>query len=205
MATKPNSSPSSGSRAKPKAAATKKPAAAAKKTTPAKKTTARESIRHKRPKSPPTGTAATSKVVKGSERLPEPKDAEAKPNRTNHLHVGAAIARGKKGLLTNEQRRQLARATDGLSPLEFATSVLRDESASQSARQWASEVLMPYMHHRLPTAVQLQTDNRNGGVLVAPSQAMSAEEWIAQYGAQPVDVVDIEFREVVDLADDKDA
>src|SRR5690606_17269191 len=103
--------------------------------------------------------------------------------------------RGKKGLLTNEQRRMLARATDGLSPLEFATSVLRDENASNSSRQWAAEVLMPYMHHRLPTAVQVNTNNRGGGVLVAPS-TLSPEEWIAQYGAQPADVVDIEFKDV---------
>lgn len=167
---------------------------------PAKKTSTRYRVGR-----PPTGKGATSKVVKGSDKLPPIPGAEIKVTRSNSLHRGAEIARrGKKGMLTNEQRRLLARAVDGLSPLEFATSVLRDEEASISSRRWAAEVLMPYLHHRLPTVQINQNNNTNAGVLVAPAQ-LSPEEWIAQYGAQPADVVDIEFNEVPTLTEDDNA
>lgn len=186
---------------------TRKPAAPNQAPKPAAKTAkpAKKSIRLTVGKAP-TGKRATSKVVKGSDKLPPIEGAEVEVKRSPTLHIGAAIARrGKKGRLTNEQRRMLARAVDGLSPLEFAASVLRDEEASQGSRQWAAEILMPYLHHRLPTIqINHNSNNANTGVLVAPAD-MPAEEWIAKYGATPADVVDLDFKEVTTLTEDGDA
>lgn len=171
----------------------------------AKKPAAKKSVAYKTGHAPTRGPGRTSQVLKGTDKIPVPEDSEIKIERKNTLHIGAAIARrGKRGLLTNEQRRMLARATEGLSPLEFALSTLRDESASQSSRQWATEVLMPYVHHRLPTSPTSQNSTVRAGVLVAPGQ-LTQEEWIAQYAAQPADVVDIEFKDVTDLTSDKNA
>ena len=56
----------------------------------------------------------------------------------------------KAARLTDEMRKQLANASGGISPLEFACSILRDEDSVLKDKQWACELLMPYMHRRLP-------------------------------------------------------
>lgn len=60
--------------------------------------------------------------------------------------------------LTDAQRKQLACAAGGITPLDFACSVLRDERSPMKEKQWACELLMPYMHRKLPTAVDMTTN-----------------------------------------------
>ena len=64
----------------------------------------------------------------------------------------------KHVLLTDAQRKQLAVAAGGITPLDFACSVLRDDHAPMKEKQWACELLMPYMHRKLPTAVDMTTN-----------------------------------------------
>jgi len=193
-----------------KSTTTKKtsPAPAAKssaKPGPKPKASAKKTDRHTKGYAPTSGLGRTSQIRKGTDKIPVPEDSEIPIKRNPSLHIAAAVTRrGKRSMLTNEQRRMLARATEGLSPLEFALSTLRDEMASQSARQWAAEVLMPYVHYRLPTSPASQNTTTRAGVLVVPGQ-LTQEEWIAQYAAQPADVVDIEFKDVTDLTSDKNA
>ncbi len=66
--------------------------------------------------------------------------------------------KNKSNRLTDEQRKQLAAAAGGITPLEFACSVLRDETSTMKDKQWACELLMPYMHRKLPTAVDVSTN-----------------------------------------------
>lgn len=56
--------------------------------------------------------------------------------------------------LTDTQRKALASKAEGLTPLEFAASILRDENEPLTRRMWACDLLMPYMHRKLPTAVE---------------------------------------------------
>jgi hypothetical protein len=68
---------------------------------------------------------------------------------------------GRHGRLSDLQRKQLAAMSDGLTPLEFAASVLRDENSPFQHRQWAAELLMPYMHMKLPAKERLQPLEEN--------------------------------------------
>lgn len=61
--------------------------------------------------------------------------------------------------LTDDQRQALAALADGITPLQFCCSVLRDEKASFADKKWAAHELMPYMHRKMPVAV----DNGQGG------------------------------------------
>lgn len=61
--------------------------------------------------------------------------------------------------LTDDQRKQLAQAAGGITPLEYACSVLRSETSLVKEKQWACELLMPYMHRKLPTAVDMTTNS----------------------------------------------
>lgn len=129
---------------------------------------------------------------------PTPRERAAEgdlPYRRGMIAINKLRTR-KGNPLTNDQRRLLAKLADGLTPMEFAASVLRDEGAPDSARRWATEVLMPYMHQRLPMALDIDmTAKIRSGVLVAPAQ-ITQEEWLAKYGATPPDVVDVEAHEV---------
>ena len=57
--------------------------------------------------------------------------------------------------LNDDQRKALAMKVGGILPLEFAASVLRDPYAPMKEKMWACELLMPYMHRKLPMAVDL--------------------------------------------------
>lgn len=78
--------------------------------------------------------------------------------------------------LTDEQRKQLAAAAGGITPLEFACSVLRDEKSTMKDKQWACELLMPYMHRKLPTAVDMTTNAVVTTVSAEGLAALSATE-----------------------------
>jgi len=60
----------------------------------------------------------------------------------------------KENRLTDAQRQALAVKAGGITPLEFAASVLRDKDAPMVEKRWAAELLMPYMHRKLPVAIE---------------------------------------------------
>lgn len=78
--------------------------------------------------------------------------------------------------LTTEERQQLAAAADGLTPLQFAASMLRDIDADLDDRKWAAELLMPYMHRKLPTAVDITSRSVNASVDLNALGDMSDEQ-----------------------------
>lgn len=85
-----------------------------------------------------------------------------------------SVAKSHK--LTDEQRKQLAAAAGGITPLEFACSVLRDDKSTMKDKQWACELLMPYMHRKLPTAVDMTTNAVVTTVSAEGLAALSATE-----------------------------
>lgn len=82
----------------------------------------------------------------------------------------------KSHKLSDEQRKQLAAAAGGITPLEFACSVLRDDKSTMKDKQWACELLMPYMHRKLPTAVDMTTNAVVTTVSAEGLAALSATE-----------------------------
>jgi hypothetical protein len=60
--------------------------------------------------------------------------------------------------LTDEQRKILANTAGGISPLEFLASIIRDEKATLKDKMSAAAQLMPYMHRKMPTAVDIQAN-----------------------------------------------
>lgn len=57
--------------------------------------------------------------------------------------------------LTDEQRKLLANQEGGITPLEFYMSVLRDPDMTFKEKHIAASELMPYLHRKMPTAVDL--------------------------------------------------
>lgn len=82
--------------------------------------------------------------------------------------TAAQKLRKKKLVLNDEQRKQLAAAAGGITPLEFACSVLRDPDAPMGDKRWAVELLMPYMHQKLPTSVSVNPLGTGGAVMLLP-------------------------------------
>lgn len=78
--------------------------------------------------------------------------------------------------LTTEERQQLSAAADGLTPLQFAASMLRDIDADLDDRKWAAELLMPYMHRKLPTAVDITARSVNASVDLNALTEMSNDQ-----------------------------
>lgn len=64
----------------------------------------------------------------------------------------------KKTKLTDEQRKILANQAGGISPLEFFASIIRDPDADPKRKDHAAAQLMPYMHRKMPTAVDIQAN-----------------------------------------------
>ena len=64
--------------------------------------------------------------------------------------------RAHKARLTDQQRQQLAVMAGGITPLEFFASILRDPSETMGNRIFAAKELMPYMHRKLPVAVEVK-------------------------------------------------
>lgn len=56
--------------------------------------------------------------------------------------------------LSNAQRRMLAEDLGGITPMQILMSIARDESAGMNQRIEACKVLMPYVHKKMPVAVE---------------------------------------------------
>jgi len=66
----------------------------------------------------------------------------------------------KRSILTNEQRKKLAEATDGITPLYLLISIARDEDESMDTRIEAAKVAAPYLHKKMPIAIEGGDPNR---------------------------------------------
>lgn len=56
--------------------------------------------------------------------------------------------------LSNMQRRMLAEELGGITPMQILMSIARDEAAGMNERIEACKVLMPYVHKKMPVAVE---------------------------------------------------
>lgn len=56
--------------------------------------------------------------------------------------------------LSNHQRKMLAEELGGITPMQILMSIARDEEAGMSERIEACKVLMPYVHKKMPVAVE---------------------------------------------------
>lgn len=65
----------------------------------------------------------------------------------------------------NKRTREIAdnAAQEGLTPLEYMLSVLRDDMADPKDRMWAAEKAAPYVHARLAS---VEHQGKDGGPLV---------------------------------------
>src|SRR6266496_5882082 len=62
-------------------------------------------------------------------------------------------ARGKLYELTEKQRTEMAER-HGITPLDFLMSIMRDESARIGERLEAAKLAAPYLHRKMPIAVE---------------------------------------------------
>jgi len=56
--------------------------------------------------------------------------------------------------LNNAQRRMLAEELGGITPMQILMSIARDEAAPLGMRVDACKVLMPYVHKKMPVAME---------------------------------------------------
>lgn len=65
------------------------------------------------------------------------------------------------GAVTKRTREAAdAAAKDGLTPLDYMLSILRDETQEQEKRMWAAEKAAPYVHAKL-ASVEVSGDQEN--------------------------------------------
>lgn len=62
--------------------------------------------------------------------------------------------KNKWTLLSNEARQQLADRNDGITPLQFLLSLLRQEDTPIKHRFEAAKIAAPYFHRRMPIAIE---------------------------------------------------
>lgn len=87
---------------------------------------------------------------------------------------------GRKPGSANMKTREIAdrAAEEGITPLEYLLSVMRDEEAPRSERMAAARVAAPYVHPRL-SAVSGEPEGNK--VFVLADHPMSEEDWIKKY------------------------
>ena len=68
-------------------------------------------------------------------------------------HGGARKGAGRPKGAATKRTREIAdqAATEGLTPLEYLLSVMRNDSAAEAARLDAAKAAAPYVHPRLST------------------------------------------------------
>lgn len=83
-------------------------------------------------------------------------NAKGNPNTKGNPH-GAGRKKGipnKWTLLTDEARKQLAEANDGITPLQFFLSLLRDPKTPIEYKIRAAKEAAPYMHRKMPISIE---------------------------------------------------
>lgn len=80
-------------------------------------------------------------------------------------HGGKREGSGRPQGSINERSREAGdRASqDGLTPLEYMLSILRDERADDKDRMWAAEKAAPYVHAKLAS---VEHSGKEGGPMV---------------------------------------
>src|SRR5258706_12105018 len=68
-------------------------------------------------------------------------------------------ALGKIGKLTEQQRQAMAER-HSITPLDFLLSVVRDDAADLDCRILAAKAAAPYMHRKMPVAIEGGDENR---------------------------------------------
>src|SRR5690606_24961764 len=77
------------------------------------------------------------------------------------MALGRKTGGRKKGTPNKTSAKRAAEiAASGLTPLDYALSVLRDETASPEDRKWAAQTAMPFCHHRLAS---VEHTGKDGG------------------------------------------
>lgn len=76
-----------------------------------------------------------------------------KPGQSGNPKGRPKGARGKVTMLTEKQRQALAERA-GITPLEFLISVMRDPKASMDYKVEAAKIAAPYMHRKMPIAIE---------------------------------------------------
>ena len=79
------------------------------------------------------------------------------PRKTERNPRGGGRPAGKKNkwtLLSDEQRKALADQNDGLTPLQFFLSLLRDMDTPMEHKLEAARIAAPYMHRKMPLAIE---------------------------------------------------
>ena len=62
-------------------------------------------------------------------------------------------SRGKWAMLTDEQRIALANQTDGIMPIQFFLSLLRDPNCPIQQKINAANLVAPYLHRKMPIGI----------------------------------------------------
>jgi hypothetical protein len=110
----------------------------------------------------------------------------ANPNPKNKFQKGksgnpSGMAKGTRhyySRLTNEQRQEIAKAANGLTPLELFLSVVRSEKEVPiDARIEAAKAAAPYMHRKMPIAIEGGDPSKPINILdIASMKDMSKKE-----------------------------
>ena len=84
-----------------------------------------------------------------------PKVAKVKKSQWKKGQTGNPKGRPKGIVNRRDAARAAAIAAEGLTPLDFALQVLRDPiTYSTRDRQWAAATAMPYVHKKMPIAIE---------------------------------------------------
>lgn len=73
---------------------------------------------------------------------------------------GRRLGAGRRKGSPDKEKRVAEIAASGLTPLDYALSVLRDEEAAPDDRKWAAQTAMPFCHHRLAS---VEHTGKDGG------------------------------------------
>lgn len=86
----------------------------------------------------------------------------------------------KPGALNKRTQEALEAAGDGLTPLEYMLSVLRDPLATSDRKDWAAEKAAPYLHARL-SSVESKNETTVRYVARVPEKATDSAAWQKQH------------------------
>ena len=86
----------------------------------------------------------------------------------------------KPGALNKRTQEALEAAGDGLMPLDYMLSVLRDPSAPMERKDWAAEKAAPYLHARL-SSIESKNETTVRYVARVPDKAANSVTWQQQH------------------------
>ena len=98
-------------------------------------------------------------------------------------HGGSRPGAGRKPGVRSKKTVELIKAVEeeGITPLDYMLSILRDETKTESVRLQAAKDAAPYVHQRLQ-AIEMEsnvTTNR-----VVSDKPLDIDEWSKKYGTE---------------------